>query len=90
MWPRRRNRAASAAILLLFHAFAGGHARRGHDGLERDFVSAAVGVRDLYVGPVSPSNGDGVRGARSRAADDARANAQMCRARVARRRSAME
>ena len=34
MWPRRRNRAASAAILLLFHAFAGGHARRGHDGLD--------------------------------------------------------
>ena len=24
MWPRRRNRAASAVILLLFHAFAGG------------------------------------------------------------------
>ena len=33
MWPRRRNRAVSAAILLLFHAFAGGHAKRGHDGL---------------------------------------------------------
>ena len=34
MWPRRRNRAVSAAILLLFHAFAGGHAKRGHDGLD--------------------------------------------------------
>ena len=34
MWPQRRNRAVSAAILLLFHAFAGGHAKRGHDGLE--------------------------------------------------------
>ena len=33
MWPQRRNRAVSAAILLLFHAFAGGHAKRGHDGL---------------------------------------------------------
>ena len=35
MWPRRRNRAVSAAILLLSHAFAGGHAKRGHDGLAR-------------------------------------------------------
>ena len=38
MWPRRRNRAASAAILLLFHAFAGGHAKRGHEGLVQSVI----------------------------------------------------
>ena len=55
MWPRRRNRAASAAILLLFHAFAGGHARRGHDGLVRclgkgDASAMAVAATTRFSG----------------------------------------
>ena len=54
MWPRRRSRAASAAILLLFHAFAGGHARRGHDGLDRG------GAKSVALPDVRPRHRWGV------------------------------
>lgn len=67
-----------------------GRASSGLDRLVRDVVSAAAGVRDRYAGPVSPSNGDGVRGVLHSAADDARASASMRRDRVVQRRVVLE
>ena len=51
MWPRRRNRAASAAILLRFHAFAGGHAKRG--GGSSSSASVAAVLAAVLGGAVS-------------------------------------